>query len=193
MAGNIGTMYGLMDRYKRVWASLISLKKKCEYHNALVWSKGRWSMHLFHFTKQLRTSLDGAQARMLRRIAKIPAPFISRISHTRVRKRCKVLPFSSQVLKSQLRWLGHILRRPEDDPLRLVCFEPGTELRPRLTGTSWKKRVGRPRSDWGQVLISILCKFTHKTRSELLQVGAEFVKDKITCARSAERTEAPRS
>ena len=174
VAGNIGTMYGLMDRYKRVWASPISLKKKCEYHNALVWSKGRWSMHLFHFTKQLRTSLDGAQARMLRRIAKIPAPFISRISHTRVRKRCKVLPFSSQVLKSQLRWLGHILRRPEDDPLRLVCFEPGTELRPRLTGTSWKKRVGRPRSDWGQVFISMLCKFIQKTRSELLQ----FVKDR---------------
>ena len=140
-------MYGLMDRYKRVWASPISLKNKCEYRNALVWSKGRWSMHLFHFTKQLRASLDGAQARMLRRIVKIPAPFISRISHTRVRKRCKLLPCSSQVLKSQLRWLGHILRRPEDDPLSLVCFEPGTELRPRLTGTSWKKRVGTPRSD----------------------------------------------
>ena len=167
-AGNIGTMYGLMDRYKRVWASPISLKKKCEYHNALVWSKGRWSLHLFYFTKQLRASLDGAQARMLRRIAKIPAPFISRVSHARVRKRCKVLPFSSQILKAQLRLLGHILRREENDPLRLVCFEPNTELRPRLSGTSWKKRRGRPRSDWAQVLISILCTFTQKNRNDLL-------------------------
>ena len=121
--GNIGTMYGLMDRYRRVWVSPISLRKKCEYHNALVWSKGRWSLHLFHFTKQLRASLDSAQARMLRRIAKIPAAFISRISNAIVRKRCKAVPFSSQILKAQLRWLGHILRRPEDHPLRLVCFE----------------------------------------------------------------------
>ena len=105
---------------------------------------------------------------MLRRIAKIPAPFISRISHARVRKRCKVLPFSSQVLKAQLRLLGHILRREENDPLRLICFEPNTELRPRLSGTSWKKRRGRPRSDWAQVLISILCTFTQKNRNDLL-------------------------
>ena len=82
VAGNIGTMYGLMDRYKRVWASPISLKKKCEYHNALVWSKGRWSLHLFYFTKQLRASLDGAQARMLRRIAKIQLLLLV-VSHMR--------------------------------------------------------------------------------------------------------------
>ena len=75
---------------------------------------------------------------------------------------------SSQVLKAQLRLLGHILRREENDPLRLVCFEPNTELRPRLSGTSWKKRRGRPRSDWAQVLISILCTFTQKNRNDLL-------------------------
>ena len=120
---------------------------------------------------------------MLRRIAKIPAAFVSRVSHARVRKRCKVVPFSIQILKAQLRWLGHIFRRPENHPLRLVCFEPQTELRPRLTGTSWKKRRGRPRTDWAQVLVSMLCKFTQKTRNELII----FVKDKRRYHQCVER------
>ena len=98
-------------------------------------------------------------------------------------KRCKAEAFSTQILRAQLRWLGHILRRPEDHPLRLICFEPNTDLRPRLTGTQWKRRRGRPRDDWAQVLINILCKFTQKDRAELI----EFVKDKRIFHQCVER------
>ena len=59
----------------------------------------------------------------------------------------------SKFLRSQLRWLGHILRREPTDPLRLVVFEPNTALLRRLTGTGRKRAVGRPRIDWAQTSI----------------------------------------
>ena len=135
---------------------------------ALVWSKGRWSLHLLHLNTTLRRTLDGAQARYLRRLTKIPAAYISRISNAKVRKKCKVFRFSTQVLAMQCHWLGHILRRPEDHPLRLVVFEPGSQLMPRLSGTEFRRRRGRPRGDWAQTLIVCLCKYLRCTRPQLL-------------------------
>ena len=70
--------------------------------------------------------------------------------------------------RRQLRWLGHILRREPTDPLRLVIFEPGTLLLPRLTGTGRKRVVGRPRIDWAQTLIEIFCDFVRCSRDDLL-------------------------
>ena len=63
--------------------------------------------------------------------------------------------FSIQILRSQHRWIGHILRCPETDPLRLVVFEFGTDLCPRLTNTGRKRVVGRPRIDWAEAVIDI--------------------------------------
>ena len=74
------------------------------------------------------------------------------------------------ILRSQLRWLGHILRREPTDPLRLVVFEPNTALLPRLTGTGRIKVVGRPRIDWAQTLIEIFCNFARCSRNDLLNI-----------------------
>ena len=120
-----------------------------------------------HLTKALRDSLDGAQASMLRRLAKIPHPYISRVSNATTRRRCNATRFSIHILRPQLRWLGHILRRAPTDPLRLVVFEPGTPFLPRLTGTGRKRVVGRPRIDWAQTLIEIFCDFTKCSRDDL--------------------------
>jgi len=177
-------MHGRMNQYKRVWNSPITLQNKVEKMGTLVWSKGRWSLHLLHLTKHLRQALDSAQARYLRRLAKIPHAYISRISHKQVRRTCKCKRrFSTDILKAQLRWLGHILRRPPEHPLRLVLFEPGPNLRPRLSGTTYKKKVGRPREDWAQSLLGRLCTFTSKTRAEILTL----VQDKRIYHRYVER------
>ena len=168
VSSRVGEMIGLMNSYKRVWTSGTSLKNKVDKLQAMVWSKGRWGLHLLHLNTALKRTLDGAQARFLRRLARIPAAYISRISNAKVRRKCKSWRFSTQVLQAQCHWLGHILRRPEDHPLRLVVFEPGTQLMPRLTGTEYKRRRGRPRGDWAQTLISILCAHTGRTRAQLL-------------------------
>ena len=167
----IGQMFGLMDQYKRVWKSPVTLTKKCLYFNGAIWSRGRWSLHLLHLNKALRDSIDGAQASMLRRIAGIAHPYISRVSNATTRRRCNATRFSIQILRSQLRWIGHILRRPETDPLRLVVFEPGTDLCPRLTNTGRKRVVGRPRIDWAQTLIEIFCSFAQVSRPQMLEIA----------------------
>ena len=141
--------------------------------NGAIWSRGRWSLHLLHLKNVLRDSLDGAQASMLRTLAGIPHPYISRVSNATTRSRCQATRFSIQIFRSQLRWLGHILRRPETDPLRLVVFEPGTELLPRLTSTGRKRVVGRPRIDWAQTFIEIFCSFAQCSRSRMLEVVSD--------------------
>ena len=103
----------------------------------------------------------------------IPHPYISRVSNATTSSRCQATRFSIQILRSQLRWLGHILRRPETDPLRLVVFEPGTELLPRLTSTGRKRVVGRPRIDWAQTLIEIYCSFAQCSRSRMLEIVSD--------------------
>ena len=66
----IGHTFGLMDQYKRVCKSTVTLERKCLYFNGAIWSRGRWSLQLIHLKKALRDSIDGAQASMLRRIAR---------------------------------------------------------------------------------------------------------------------------
>ena len=183
-------MHGRMNQYKSVWTSKVSLKDKADKMQALVWSKGRWGLHLLHLNTTLKRTLDGAQARFLRRLAKIPAAFISRISNAKVRKKCnKVWRFSTQVFQAQCHWLGHILRRPEDHPLRLVVFEPGTPLLPRLTGTEFRRRRGRPRGDWAQTLIASLCKYTRRTRAQLLTLAQDKQKFHLCVLRICRKVE----
>ena len=100
----------------------MSTKNKINKMNALVWNKGLWSLHLFTLLPALRKTIDGVQARLLRRILEVPASFSSCISHATVRRRCTTFRFSKFIFRSQLRWLGHILRKPPSHPLRLVLF-----------------------------------------------------------------------
>ena len=124
--------------------------------NALVWNKGRWSLHLFPLTQTNRRLVDAAQARFLRRLTKIPAAYYSRVSHEQVRKRCFSTPrFSTFIFRAQLRWLGHILRKPRSDPLKRILFEPHSNFQPinpvsPFPNRPAKKKVGRPHLDWAQ-------------------------------------------
>ena len=120
--------------------------------------------------------IDGAQARFLRRILKVPASFISRVSHKTVRRRCSTYSFSTFIFRSQLRWLGHILRKPHDHPLRLVLFQPNTDLEPRRPPTNdrvTKAVRGRPNLDWGQELLRKIHRYCGKTRREVYDLAQD--------------------
>ena len=56
----ISSMQGSMNQYKFVWRSNVPLKNKVNKMNALVWNKGRWSLHLFPLLPALRRSIDGS-------------------------------------------------------------------------------------------------------------------------------------
>ena len=158
----ISKMQNAMDQYRLVWQSDLSVKAKTEKMNALVWNKGRWSLHLFPLLPALQQKIDAAQARYLRRILKLPAAYISRISH-KEKVRRKSTPsftycFSTFIFRGQLRWLGHILRKPATDPLRRVLFAPNSPLNPHRPPSlnpnrPARQRVGRPQTDRAQFLL----------------------------------------
>ena len=79
----------------------------------------------------LTRTIDGAQARFLRRILNVPTAYISRISQREIRRRCSSrFRFSIIIFRSQLRFLGHIFRKPPTHPFRLVTFQHNTDLDP---------------------------------------------------------------
>ena len=140
--------------------------------NAFVWNKGRWSLQLFPLSQTNRRLIDAAQARFLRRLSKIPAAYISRVSHERVRRRCTTLRFSTFIFKAQLRWLGHILRKPRNDPLKRILFEPRSNFSPirpisPFPNRPAKRKVGRPHQDWAQTLFTEIYKFTRVDRNNV--------------------------
>ena len=70
---------------------------------------------------------------------------------------------------AQLRWLGHILRKPATDPLRRILFEPNSPLNPRRPPSlnpnrPARQRVGRPQTDWAQFLLLQIYRLTRTDR-----------------------------
>ena len=166
-----------MNQYKLVWQSNLAINEKTLKMNALVWNEGRWSLQLFPMTKTLRRSIDVAQARFLRRILKVPAAYISRVSHKEIRRRCSTFRFSTFIFRAQLRWLGHILRTPADDPLLRVLFEPHSPLRPARPPSMFRReqrqRVGRPPRDWAQSLFHEIYQLTQTSRTDLERIAQD--------------------
>ena len=66
-----------------------------------------------------------------------------------------------------------VYRIDTHDPLRLVVFEPDTELCPRLTNTGRKRVVGRPRIAWAQTLTEIFCNFSQVSRPRMLEIVSD--------------------
>ena len=169
----ISIMFQAMNQFALVWQSPITLREKVQKMNALVWNKGRWSLHLFPLTQTNRRLVDAAQARFLRRLTKIPAAYYSRVSHEQVRKRCFSTPrFSTFIFRAQLRWLGHILRKPRSDPLKRILFEPRTNFQPvnpvsPFPNRPSKKKVGRPPLDWAQTIFSEIYRLSRIDRANV--------------------------
>ena len=158
-----------MNQYKIIWQSDLTVKKKVDTYNSLVWSKGRWSLHFLPMSKGNRQIIDGAQARHLRRLTGIPAAYISRVTHAQVRKKAKATTASTDIFKTQLRWMGHILRKPPTDPLRIVLFGPNHNLdgyRP----TTGKRKQGRPNTDWAQSLFNTIFDLTRINRTRVFEI-----------------------
>ena len=97
-----------------------------------------------------RRRVDGFVARCLRRILRIPASFVSRISNAVVLARVGAKPFSQQVLKHQLHLLRKAAVTEAGHPLRKDTFS-GSTLVPQIG--IFIKRVGRPRQEWTSQLL----------------------------------------
>ena len=161
-------MIGAMEKYKLVWTSDLPQQRKLERFDSLVVNKGIWGLHLLSAIDF--SFLEYIYARCLRRILKIPAAFISRISHATVRSTAKVEPLQCKVRRRQMKLLGHILRRPPDHPDRLCLFEPDNHLTNRKPPDA-VRRVGRPRTVWADTILPIIQKHLQLNRDQIYNLA----------------------
>jgi exonuclease III len=91
---------------------------------------------LWVVTERTRSRIQAAEMRFLRRIAGLTLRH--RVRSSAIREKLNVEPLLLQIERSQLRWLGHLLRMPSERLVHRIWSACPVGTRPR----------GRPRSRW---------------------------------------------
>jgi hypothetical protein len=139
------------NQLQRLWGHVsVSQKDKVQYFKSFILSKLRYGFSTMWLVTSQRRRLDGFVARCLRRIVRIPAAFISRVSNAAVYEKVGMKPFTLQLLKHQMQLLRKVAVQSADHPLRVDTFE-GATLNPQIG--RYIRRVGRPRQDWTTQLL----------------------------------------
>ena len=139
----------------KIWShAAIPRKIKLRIFEACVVSKLLYCLNIAWLHKGEIRKLDAFHHRCLRRIAGIQPSYWSRVSNADVLETLQCCPLSQILLEQQLRYIGHVARKPAGHPLRDIIFLPGSvSLRP-VTG---KRRKGRPRQTWARQLHTMSC------------------------------------
>ena len=178
LGSELGLKIGLAKRdfetLARVWShSHIQVRRRIQIFQSCVGSRLLYGLTSACLRKADRRRLDGFHARCLRRILKIPAAYVSRVSNATVFERAGCRPFSAQLLEQQLMFLGTIARRSDDDPVRRCVFKPGgtTPKAPEKT-----RKRGRPAQTWSTVVLPLalqVARGCHNKLKEMLSTGAK--------------------
>ena len=105
-----------------------------------------YGLHHSWLTVSMRNKLDSWQARTLRRVLRIKASMISRVSNKEVLRRARCTPLSHLVKSRRLEYLGHVLRRTPHETIASVCFDSSWKVRTPPTA----RRRGRPLDNWAR-------------------------------------------
>ena len=95
-------------------------------------------------TRAMLQKLETFHHRSLRRIAKIPAAFISRVSRAEVRRITNMPTLTSFIQKQGLKLLTEVMTAPQNNIMRSVSFHPAGALR----AATDIRRAGKPRQEW---------------------------------------------
>jgi len=156
IARKVGAASATFKALQSVWKhASISTARKLKLFEALVQSKLRYAVASAWLLKSDLRRIDGFQAACLRKILKIPSAFYSRISNQRVREQSGLQQLALTVRRLQLRLLGQVLTNPSKKHLRTVAFQADTVV--PLTD-AFIRRVGRPRQNWTDQLMSMMQK-----------------------------------
>uniref|UniRef100_A0A3B5Q4K1 Reverse transcriptase domain-containing protein n=1 Tax=Xiphophorus maculatus TaxID=8083 RepID=A0A3B5Q4K1_XIPMA len=114
----------------------LSQKAKLSIYRSIYVPTLIYSHELWVMTERTRSRIQAAEMGFLRRVAGLSLR--DRVRSSVIREGLRVEPLLLHIERSQLRWLGHLVRMP---PGRL----PGEVLRARPTG---RRPRGRPRTRW---------------------------------------------
>jgi len=129
-----------------VWSrSALTWKQKVRVFESLVESKLLYSLVSMTMTKAQRKRLDAFQNRCLRKIVGIAPSFYSRVSNASVLATAGCKPISEILRLRRLQQYGKLSRASSDNPIKFVCFIPGST---RPATDRYVRRVGRPAKEW---------------------------------------------
>ena len=173
-----------MQEVRKTWFRLLpywkatnaNLKWQLLIFDAVMKSKIIYGLETVHLTQAMITKSDAFQLRCLRKILGLASTFIDRRNTNQAElKKCtdivsthrkdhkQISLFSEYYLHRKTKLLGHVLRAPEDDPLRQVSFEPNSGNRVDYG----KLRCGRPKQNWRH--------FAKKTAYEMHLNGSNYL------------------
>ena len=144
------TFRSLQSIWKR---ARISTKRKLQLFDCLVQSQLRYALAAAWLLKSDLRRLDGFQAGCLRRILRIPCSYVSRVSNQRVREQCGMQPFSKTVRRAQLQLLGQVITNERKRVLKQATFHKDSL---ESQTAAFVRRVGRPRQNWTEQLMTIM-------------------------------------
>ena len=159
---------------QKMWGHAgISQRRKIHLFHALVASKLQYALSTMWLVTAQQRRIDGFYARCLRRILRIPASYISRVSNKSVFQQAGVISMSEQVLRRQLVLIRKVARSSEGSALRQDVFVGS----PLITQVGrYVRRIGRPRQEWStEVLKAGARKFGSQASFEAALVHTDAV------------------
>ncbi len=115
----------------------ITLKTRIRICEAYVSSIFLYTSKVWTLTKALEKTIDVFQRNLIRKILDIWWPY--KINNKILYKHTKQEPWSQNIKRRRLRWLGHLMRLPIETPVQQALQE---SLRPT------KRLLGKPKSTW---------------------------------------------
>ena len=126
-----------MKTMEHTWKNKLSLKKKLRIFNACVAPIFLSNSELWTTTKSTNGQIDAFQRRLLRQVLNIRYP--KKMSNEKLQEVTKQDKWSHYIATQRLRWLGHVLRLPEDSPAKQALAEIERPVR---------KPRGSPKLKW---------------------------------------------
>ena len=145
LSRRLGLAASDFKKLSRIWShSNVSSRRKLHIFKSCVISVLMYGLKTMWLGTASRRRLDGFQARCIRRILRIPAAYISRISNAIVRDKANSTLLSNELLQQQLLLFGDIAAR-DAGTLRDCVFAPGSVSLAEAQGCRGR---GRPRHTW---------------------------------------------
>jgi hypothetical protein len=114
----------------------LSSKAKISVYKTIFYPTLTYGHELWVMTERIRSRVEAAEMRFLRRAAGLT--LWDRVLSSTIRANLHVEPLLLWLERSQLRWLGHVLRQPQERLVQRVFHAQPVGKRP----------VGRPRMSW---------------------------------------------
>ena len=148
----------VFHRLKTFWKnSNCSIRWKIQVYDAIIKAITLYGLETVHITKAQIDRLHAMHTKGLRNILKLKHTYIDRSStyeriwtmandkiKTGKHTNAQVFSFESTLKQRRIKFLGHILRAANNDPMRAITFQPNT-AKPAIVH---KRRVGGPRKNW---------------------------------------------